>query len=236
MFAAGDGRVVFAGTTRGFCPSLNTTVDSPHVSIDHVAPNSQHFVSQYLHVSRIDVQVGQQVVAGQAIGLSGNTGCSTGPHLPFQVKATQGNGVLTDPYGWDGPFPDPWAARPDGGPSVWLWRDGGEPTLLREVDLAPNPSGSMARVTLTAWHWMGVNDAQNPNNEFVEVTLDPRYVTTPSFDMTGFTLQNKNHEVVFTLVRWEVATARNSSPWATRPTLPRACKDWRLPTRWCSAL
>ena len=38
---------------------------------------------------------------------------------------------------------------------------------------------------------MGVNDAQNPNNEFMEITLDPRYVTTPSFDMTGFVLHHR---------------------------------------------
>ena len=42
---------------------------------------------------------------------------------------------------------------------------------------------------------MGVNDAQNPSNEFVEITLDSRYVTTPTFDMTGFTLQNKRGDV-----------------------------------------
>ena len=45
---------------------------------------------------------------------------------------------------------------------------------------------------------MGVDDAKNPNNEFVEVTLDPRYVPTSTFDMTGFTLQNKRGQVLFT--------------------------------------
>jgi len=191
LLSAGDGTVLFAGAPMGFCPSQNATIEQPYISIDHVAPNGRHFRSEYLHVSRIDVQVGQKVVAGQPIGLSGNTGCSTGPHLHFQVRTDSINGVvLTDPYGWEGPFPDPWAARSDGGPSVWLWRDGGEPAIFRESVLAPNPSGSTAKVTITRWRWTGVNDAQNPNNEFVEITLDPRYVTTSTFDMTGFVLRN----------------------------------------------
>ena len=46
-------------------------------------------------------------------------------------------------------------------------------------------------MTITAWRWMGANDAKNPNNEFVEITLDARYVTTTTFDMTRFSLRNK---------------------------------------------
>jgi murein DD-endopeptidase MepM/ murein hydrolase activator NlpD len=193
LFAAGDGTVVLAGSLGpAFCPLLNATIDSPHIRIDHVAPNGKHFVSVYAHVSRIEVQAGQKVVSGQPIGLSGHTGCSDYSHLHFQINTDTTFGVQTDPYGWEGSFADPWAARSDGVPSLWLWREGREPTVFREIDLAPNPSGSTARVTITAWRWMGVNDARNPNNEFVEITLDPRYATTPTFDMTGFILRNNN--------------------------------------------
>lgn len=38
------------------------------------------------HLSRIDVNAGQSVVLGQRLGLSGNTGNSTGPHTHFQVN------------------------------------------------------------------------------------------------------------------------------------------------------
>lgn len=45
----------------------------------------------YFHLSRADVRVGKKVATGQMIGLSGNTGNSSGPHLHFQIQQGEGS-------------------------------------------------------------------------------------------------------------------------------------------------
>ena len=49
---------------------------------------------RYAHLSQFAVQVGQQVETGTIVGLSGNTGVSTGAHLHYEVRC---NGVAVDP-------------------------------------------------------------------------------------------------------------------------------------------
>lgn len=52
------------------------------IYVDH----GNNVASHYLHLSQILVQAGKPVSAGLPIGLSGNTGWSTGPHLHFEVR------------------------------------------------------------------------------------------------------------------------------------------------------
>ena len=79
--AAASGRVIIAGWVSGY---------GEYVAIDHGGGIS----TGYGHLSQIFVSVGQDVQRGQAVGASGNTGRSTGPHLIFEVRR---NGTPVDP-------------------------------------------------------------------------------------------------------------------------------------------
>lgn len=52
-----------------------------YIVIDEFGP----FSTRYLHLSKVLVHKGQHVARGQVIGLSGNTGRSTGPHLHYEL-------------------------------------------------------------------------------------------------------------------------------------------------------
>jgi murein DD-endopeptidase MepM/ murein hydrolase activator NlpD len=75
-----DGKVEIAGPVSGF---------GNHVRIQH-----KGFETSYSHLSEINVTVGATVTEGQVIGLSGNTGLSTGPHLHFEYYLDR---VAVDP-------------------------------------------------------------------------------------------------------------------------------------------
>ncbi len=131
LLAVADGTVTFAGNSQPFfCPLLNQETVGLEVYIDHPTPEGDRFESEYIHLSRVDVAPGQMAKAGEVIGLSGNTGCSTGPHLHFGVyHHRRQRTVLVDPYGWAAPTPDPWQSDRSGTESLWLWRDGQAPIL-----------------------------------------------------------------------------------------------------------
>lgn len=76
-----DGEIVYAGWNNEGYGNL-------------VIVKNGKFSTYYGHLSKIPVKVGDQVAAGDVIGLSGSTGNSTGPHLHYEVRI---NGGAVDP-------------------------------------------------------------------------------------------------------------------------------------------
>ena len=82
IFATFDGEIVFAGAS--YCGDWIRIVSNPFM----VGEKECVLMACYGHVSRIDVSVGQRIIKGQLIGLTGNTGyprCSTGAHLHYEL-------------------------------------------------------------------------------------------------------------------------------------------------------
>ncbi|UUU24106.1 M23 family metallopeptidase [Streptomyces sp. DSM 40750] len=87
--AAHGGTVVKAGG--------NGAGDGPAYGNAVVIKHGNGTFSQYAHLSKVNVKVGQVVKTGQRIAFSGNTGNSSGPHLHFEIRTTAGYGSAVDP-------------------------------------------------------------------------------------------------------------------------------------------
>lgn len=62
------------------------------ITIEYDRLDGTKFQTTYMHLSQIGVKEGDAVTAGQQIGVSGNTGRSTGAHLHFETKFLNQNG------------------------------------------------------------------------------------------------------------------------------------------------
>lgn len=87
--AAHTGTVVKAGP--------NGAGDGPAYGNAVVIKHSNGKYSQYAHLSKVNVKIGQHVKTGQKIALSGNTGNSSGPHLHFEIRTTPNYGSALNP-------------------------------------------------------------------------------------------------------------------------------------------
>ena len=76
-----DGKVTYAGWNNQGYGNL-------------VIVENGNYKTYYAHLSSIPVSVGDSVAAGATIGLSGNTGNSTGPHLHYEIRK---NNTVIDP-------------------------------------------------------------------------------------------------------------------------------------------
>jgi|GEM_PF-1380266 len=95
VLAAGSGKVTGARWQGGHGRTI---------TVQHAGGYS----TRYAHLARMLVSVGVEVEAGQAIGLMGSTGRSTGPHLHFEVMR---GSVPVDPFEVLRSEPSPFAAK-----------------------------------------------------------------------------------------------------------------------------
>jgi len=82
--AANNGRVIFADRLG---------IYGLTVVLDH----GQGLSSVYSHLSKIDVDINQEVMKGEAIGLTGQTGLAGGDHLHFGIMVS---GMPVNPIEW----------------------------------------------------------------------------------------------------------------------------------------
>ena len=87
VIAAAPGTVIWAGYGL-YYGSYNE--EDPYgiaVAIEHdFGYKDKNLVTVYGHMDRVDVEKGQRVETGTQLGIVGNTGFTTGPHLHFEVR------------------------------------------------------------------------------------------------------------------------------------------------------
>jgi murein DD-endopeptidase MepM/ murein hydrolase activator NlpD len=89
VIAAVPGVVVHAGRHIykkgwGWAFGLHVIIDN-----DRFVDGSAGLWAGYCHLNGVNVSVGQRVRQGQLVGVSGNTGRSSAPHLHFQILASR---------------------------------------------------------------------------------------------------------------------------------------------------
>jgi len=146
ILAAGPGTVVSADW--GLFSEIPGNVTDPYgmaVVLRHdFGYKGETLYTVYAHMSRIIAVVGQHVETGDVLGLVGDTGATTGPHLHFEVR--MGDNTFYRTYN-----PELWTAPPQG----WgilvgrLTDDKGNLLFQLPVDVRPMPSEVPLRKVIT---------------------------------------------------------------------------------------
>jgi murein DD-endopeptidase MepM/ murein hydrolase activator NlpD len=92
-YGADTGRPVYAPITGTVALAEPLDVRGKVVILDH----GLGVFTGFWHLSQIDVEAGQVVGRGERVGLVGNTGLSTGPHLHWEMRV---HNVPVDPRQW----------------------------------------------------------------------------------------------------------------------------------------
>jgi predicted flap endonuclease-1-like 5' DNA nuclease len=117
--ATAAGTVGYAGWDANF---------GNYVRLDH----GDGLQTYYAHLSGLGVKSGQKVGAGDVLGLSGDTGYSSGPHLHYEVRL---NGVALNPLALP-------AGSAVGGPDLAGNSEDGKTSKGAKNDTNPGPAGA----------------------------------------------------------------------------------------------
>jgi murein DD-endopeptidase MepM/ murein hydrolase activator NlpD len=110
VIAAGDGKVTWAGwgLYRGVVGDRTDPYGQAIVIRHDFGYQGLRLYTVYGHLDRVDVTLGQHVSVGDQLGLVGDTGFVTGPHLHFEVRVGESDFFTTlnpelwlvPPQGW----------------------------------------------------------------------------------------------------------------------------------------
>jgi murein DD-endopeptidase MepM/ murein hydrolase activator NlpD len=179
VLAAGDGTIISA--QKGHINEFESITSYGNcIVIDHdFGYNGDHVYTLYAHLSAILVQKGDHVHSGQVIGLIGNTGQVTGPHVHFEVR------IGRDSY---------FSVR---NPILWMAPYVGTGVIAGRVAFADNSTADDASVTLidlatgkvvdqtTTYGGFGVNgdDHWKENFVFSDIPVG-HYLVTSNYNTT----------------------------------------------------
>ena len=90
----GQNLPVFATEDNGKVTAVkpNNGAAGNMITVEYSRQDGTKYQTTYMHLSQIGVKKDDIVNAGQQIGVSGNTGDSTGPHLHFETRVLKQNG------------------------------------------------------------------------------------------------------------------------------------------------
>jgi murein DD-endopeptidase MepM/ murein hydrolase activator NlpD len=178
ILAAGPGTVVSAGW--GLYTEVEGDISDPYgqaVVVRHdFGYKGESLYTVYAHMSQIIAVMGQHVETGDVLGLVGDTGATTGPHLHFEVRLGTNTFYRTH-------NPELWMAPPQG----WgilvghLTDEKGELLHQYPVEVRPLPSQVPLRKVLT--YAMGAVNADDYYQENLVLSDLPAGVYKITFEL-----------------------------------------------------
>lgn len=178
--AAAPGKVIKVEDAQ-FDRNMSCTGNSNHVFVEH----RNGFVTRYLHLKKgsAKVKVGDDVVAGQPLGIVGSSGCSTAPHLHLEVRDCDDAFVEPAKAGmWSA---DPATYELSGILDVMLRVGTSSLTLEQIIDPTPNPTSIKNNQTMLVGFSAALKAGDEVTSKMFPVNGPADGVKAHSWKVTG---------------------------------------------------